>query len=40
MKLTQKQGIGLRQIYALLDKRTLLKVERYGHARQFKRIRQ
>lgn len=37
--LTHKQGMGLRQSYARLGKRALLKVWRYGHARQFKRMR-
>jgi IS5 family transposase len=37
-KLAKKEGVGLRQSYARVAKRAAIKVGRYAHAKQFKRM--
>jgi len=39
VKLSQKEGIELRQNYNQVAKKYLLKISRYGHAKQYKRMR-
>lgn len=39
VKLAKRRGVPLRQSYARKSRHTLAKVGRYGHARQFKRLR-